>query len=379
MQVQANGATPTLLRGVTPAVHRIRPALVGNPLAKSQKELVNEGYPLRPDSALAPNMYKEWLRVVSSPATEIVPKLVTSPRRHGSFVAAAANIWGGWAINSPVIYEIVYSLWSVPYVSIASIAHGDYYASPWVGLDGWNRDSNGPLIQCGFDLDVFSYVIFPPAPWYEYFPDGSVYPSNLPLSFGDTLFAEAASVDSNGYPSPSGQVGYFYMYDWTNGYYISTTYAKPSNSEAYLGGTAEWIIESFGGGDVWLAKYSNTIVTELLAEDSSQKERTLANDNQIDINMTDNGQLNGRLLTAAYPNAGYTQLNFQWYAAQLNRLGSILTPFRAREGSSTPGTLTELGGSRKSHVQKSGSPVAFEGRGCRRPVNCWPLIGKTRA
>jgi hypothetical protein len=308
MQVQVDGSTPTLLPGVTHAVHRVRPALVGDPGAKSQKELMNAGYPLRPDPALSPDAYHHWLQIVSSPATEIEPKLVKSSRRHGTFNDTTSNLWAGWLLQSPVTYAWVEGLWTMPTtVSIANQATGDYYASPWTGLDGWY---NGTLIQAGVDLDVFDYLVFPPSPWYEYYPDPTVYASNLPVSFGDQLFTEVASTDTSGALSPNGEIGWFYLHDEANGNYVRTSYPKPPYSGAYAGATAEWIIESGVAGSYPFTEYSDIYVTDLNAIDTNANYHMLATDDQLKVTMKDS--IN-RVLTAANAFDDYTKIDFVWF------------------------------------------------------------------
>ena len=307
VQLQVAGTAPALLAGVKPSVHRVRPALPGNPLALSQTELLDGGYPIRPDPALAPQAYSRWSQLVSSPANEIAPKLVERPQRHsGTWSLSTSNIWSGYAISSPVTYEEVWGDWKLPNVS-SSVPNG--WASPWIGLDGFGT---GGLIQDGVDLIVYQTIVLSPMPWIEYFPANSIYISNFPVSPGDELFSIVASTDANGNLSASGSDGWFYLYDVTNNYYLAPTLVKRPPNVTYRGATAEWIIEGLGSGTFDLTNYGTATVSDLIAIDSGNNERFFANDNQIDVFM-ENG--NGGVLSAAAPNTSQTQLTFHWYSA----------------------------------------------------------------
>src|SRR5262249_40525313 len=109
----------------------IRPALVGDPMLLSESELLQRGYPPRPDQEKAPEAYAAWLRAVSRPSVQVTPKVILrADRFHGPAKIAnepnitndAFNNWCGYANetnglgadNSP--FNWVMGEWIVPAV-----------------------------------------------------------------------------------------------------------------------------------------------------------------------------------------------------------------------------------------------------------------------
>ena len=66
--------------GTAPAAHgTLRPALAGDPMALSDRELLARGYTPRPDPASSPARYARWHRRVSRPFTQVSPTKIAHP------------------------------------------------------------------------------------------------------------------------------------------------------------------------------------------------------------------------------------------------------------------------------------------------------------
>ena len=80
--------------------------------------------------------------------------------------------------------------WTVPNAFPPSgAADGVWYsASTWIGIDG--IDGSGDVLQAGCDSDVMTSggtIQRQLNPWWEWYPAGSFWISNLPVAQGDTM------------------------------------------------------------------------------------------------------------------------------------------------------------------------------------------------
>jgi hypothetical protein len=160
----------------------VRPALmVEEALRLSNNELLQRGYPPRPD-AKSGEPFRTWLRIVSVPATRVEPHIVTNTGvSHGLIqratggspasgspvadIARVGNIsynWSGFELRGGP-FQWVYGDWHVPgiYVgetppsgSITAIAD---YSAEWVGIDG---DGTSDLVQAGTEQDLTTFSFF---------------------------------------------------------------------------------------------------------------------------------------------------------------------------------------------------------------------------
>lgn len=94
---------PATFVPATPRAPRVgwttRPALT-DPMAPTQAELAQSGYPPRPDPVRAPSMYKQWLSLVSAPAQ--IPPTYLVDRPDLRFDPASPSLdtrWCGLALN----------------------------------------------------------------------------------------------------------------------------------------------------------------------------------------------------------------------------------------------------------------------------------------
>ena len=124
----------------------MRPALVGDPMHVSQKQLRRLGFPHRPDGASAEQM-QLWIDGVSQRARLVSPRRVPGRARNAQTIRVReSNNWSGFMIEPRDGAKLrqVDGLWQVPRVT--HVPRPDVwlsaaqYSSVWVGLD------NGPGI-----------------------------------------------------------------------------------------------------------------------------------------------------------------------------------------------------------------------------------------
>jgi hypothetical protein len=150
----------------------IRPALQGDPGLLSNDEIVQRGYPARPDVKTSPDAYAAWLKAVSKPATYIKPEIV---ERRDRFHGPAKVIEDGGALNPAAVRNgVTSSNWS-GYVATAAAGtytqiNGDWhvpsvtgevgkttYSAYWVGVDGWG---SADVVQAGTEQEVTTISCF---------------------------------------------------------------------------------------------------------------------------------------------------------------------------------------------------------------------------
>ncbi len=229
----------------------IRPALSGDPMSLSTRELVSRGYPARPDPQKSPDAYASWLRAVSKPATQIEPKLISMPNRfHGPLKLengpAGSSNWSGYALvgtSSP--FDFISGNWNVP-ATAGSELNQAIYSALWIGLDG---DASNNVVQDGTGQDVLSFIsgstIWTIRSYYGWkeicCQEPEVRFSNFPIYPGDEISSYVWMADSSGNISAFGGIAYFWFEDITSGQYayVSTTFT----SGVFSGNSAEWILE----------------------------------------------------------------------------------------------------------------------------------------
>jgi hypothetical protein len=136
----------------TPKDAKVLPALTADAAKQlSDDDIMNLGYPPRPDPSAAPDQYDQWLSLVASPLTIIPPHSVSRKERShvpqsavaasqgdvaGTSAAGSPN-WSGYVMQGPShSFMGVTGLWNVP--TIGTYEPGNSTVSSfWVGLDGW--------------------------------------------------------------------------------------------------------------------------------------------------------------------------------------------------------------------------------------------------
>ena len=181
--------------------------------------------------------------------------------RHGN---VTSSIWAGGILmpNAAPPFTSVDGSWAVP---AAALPDGDdsgtqYCASSWIGLDG---DGSGDVLQAGCDADVqfqgggaqHTY-----RPWWEWYPAGSFWITNLAVSGGDVLESaihlQPGSLNS----------GTIFLANKTTGQ--ARTFAADAPAGTSLAGNcAEWIVEAYGSLGP-LARFGAVTFSECIATQS---------------------------------------------------------------------------------------------------------------
>lgn len=171
-----------------------------NPLKATPRQLLRHGFPTRPDAKEAPELRKVWDREMSRPRQWITPEFKEmKDRSHGpalkpgsgkrARVRASLNVanatssnWSGSVAGPPAnrTFGWIEGQWTVP--NPHAPATGSYFASEWVGIDGWG---SGDVLQAGTETEIVDIGFFKVSqvyPWWEWFPSGEVAITNLPVS-----------------------------------------------------------------------------------------------------------------------------------------------------------------------------------------------------
>jgi Peptidase A4 family len=228
----------------------VRPALEGDPMLLSDSELLQRGYPYRPDPKKAPEAYAGWLAAVSRPSIGIAAKLVARPDRfHGPARIIPQNNWCGFALaGGSYPFNWVMGEWVVPTVfpepAQGFLGNTATYSSLWIGLDG---DGSGDVVQDGTEQETHLYfggawTVQSDYAWYEWYPTAEQAIANFPVKANDFIFSEVAVVNANGLRDANGNTGWFYLDNLTNGQFTVITTPMPGNT-AFFGSSADWIME----------------------------------------------------------------------------------------------------------------------------------------
>jgi hypothetical protein len=231
-----------------------------DPVAASDEELAFFGFPPRPDASKNPHDYANWKSAVTLPSRRIdaqmqLTRIMHGPARDVSVLeqpstpgptGGTSTNWGGYSIvdgNNPFnqAKTYVYGIFVVPFPTQAvNTCNGTWdYSSPWVGFDG--TGSSGDVLQAGMDIDAYcsgSTTSQTYAAWYEWFPAGSVYLKNFPITAGDVIYVYV-------WPSSSTK-GNYYIANVTQNFSSGGSFNAPSGT-SLVGNSVEWIDEWFQG------------------------------------------------------------------------------------------------------------------------------------
>jgi hypothetical protein len=251
-----------------------------DPLTATARQLAAQRLPRRPDAKAEAQLQPLWERAMSRTKLWITPefehhehishgpvRLTEAARdvradgangsRHAVSNATSTN-WSGAAVFAPADkpYRFVGGQWTVPNPN--AISDGSYYASEWVGIDGWN---SGDVLQAGTETHI-SKIWFITSrdvyTWWEWFPAGEVKISNLPVSPGDVMYclicADSTTHATVTFSNQSTGVGT--RFDIT-----------PPSGTTLAGNVAEWIVErpSINGSVAALTDYAACYFDECLA------------------------------------------------------------------------------------------------------------------
>jgi len=247
-----------------------------NPLTASARQLAAYRLPRRPDARTEPRLAQLWERAIGRTRLWIAPEfehhenISHGPLRAGRSVkrrAKAAQLavsnatstnWSGAAVFAPSNkpYRFVGGQWTVPSPNAPS--DGSYYASEWVGIDGWNSSD---VLQAGTETQITKIWFFTATQvytWWEWFPSGEVKISNLPVSPGDVMYclicADSTTHATVSFSNQSTGVGT--RFDIT----------APGRT-ALTGNVAEWIVErpTVNGSVANLTDYAACYFDECIA------------------------------------------------------------------------------------------------------------------
>jgi Peptidase A4 family len=239
-----------------------RPPRGFDPVRASHSELLEYGYPRRPDADSQPAAYAIWRRATSPSITRVEPVfgvypgwpgepggLIGSGGGAGSPTATLPN-WAGSVAHADDRYpfDTVTGQWTVPYVYPVPGSSADVFlCDSWVGFDAATPDPNPQqLIQAGtttqYDGDDGARQTFA---WWEWQPNDSVVITYPAVDIGDVIFCtvSANSRDENGWIDDAS----FVLLNINSGQMISFAKSRPTFPTYTIpspGFTAEWIVEN---------------------------------------------------------------------------------------------------------------------------------------
>jgi hypothetical protein len=239
-----------------------------NPLAASDEELEENGFPPRPDPQSAPASYARWQTLVSVPRVAN-PKLTQTtiyngPAQHLSMgptlsngiVSTTSTNWSGYAaVGARGTFahnnSFIFQEWIVPIAQTAfGVCNGiPVYSSQWDGFDGYG---SGDVLQAGTEADAVCSssgraTLY--SSWIEWYPFSETRVSVPAAQPGDLMGSEVWYTTS----SPHGHA---YLVNYTLNQ--AQTYAfNPPSGTTFVGNSAEWIEERPGvnGGLADLTNY----------------------------------------------------------------------------------------------------------------------------
>lgn len=256
---------------------QIRPALVREEsVGLSDEELLERGYPLRPDAELAPSAFNTWRRMVSAPSTFVEPRTVSRPdithagRARIANPPESSNNWSGFELRGAEgTYDWVTGEWLVP--SVTGESNSTTYSSFWIGLDG---DGTTDLVQAGTEQQNVNFSFFGTSwsfssyyAWTEFLPQQPTEQqlTNFPVHPGDEIFCEVFVANAGQMPSLTGVFGVSLIMNLTTSMY---TYNYTPRGTTNVGGSeAEWIMErpTVNGSLGELANYNSARMSNAYA------------------------------------------------------------------------------------------------------------------
>lgn len=247
-----------------------------DPLTATDRQLLHHGLPRRPHPVQEPEWRAAWDRAFARPTTWIVPtfqeikgrshgpvrpagrKKLPSRSQAADLANATSGNWSGAADFSAKgkPYKWVAGQWTVP--NPHAPGSGSYYASEWVGIDGWGSSD---VLQAGTETQVTEVLWFTFASvytWWEWFPAGEVAITNLGVSPGDVMYC-LICVNS----TTSATV---YFSNQSTGVSTNFTITAPSGT-TLAGNVAEWVVErpTVNGSVASLTDYDVVYFDECLA------------------------------------------------------------------------------------------------------------------
>jgi len=264
-----------------------QPPLEKDPMSYTQKDLFSRGYPPRPDPQKDPNGYNRWMEIVSTPVKRVNPTHIHMNGIHGS--SSTNNIWSGVELDGNLQYASAFGTWTMPtqntYSGRQTSISYPTDTSIWIGLDGGLSPFGGgqspDVVQMGTDMVGLAAGQIPQYPlwcqwkcppwnphcvvctpyfynyaWVEWYPDTydglGVY-----IAAGDLIYSQVWIGDAEENENTAGGYAWFWMWDYTRGYSLTTSLTPPTDHGVYgfTGNTAEYIIERPGVACIFCSGY----------------------------------------------------------------------------------------------------------------------------
>jgi hypothetical protein len=269
------------------------PALTGDPMALTPREITRRGYPLRPDPVAAPDDYTKWLKAVRVDNLTVSNRGVRDPDGL-RFGESSRATWSGYYVSDPspgTVYDSVSGNFNVPNVKAFGFPRiaETLRSSLWVGMDGVSQ-ADTDLVQAGVsaNLMVFGNIyawaaIQQLGVWVEWIPDYPIMLPNLAVTSGDSMeFAvsmtkwDNSSEDCCLVVDPDNM--HYYIYNFTKHTQLFGCIGTlpecqnaPQSGQHFVGNTAEWIMERpqvVGSSLPDLANYGRAQITGAKASDN---------------------------------------------------------------------------------------------------------------
>ena len=218
-----------------------RPSPDFDPLTATSAELRHHGVPPRQEDLKSVQRYREvWGRIKKrfryiEPGFRLEQNLPPRPR-NPTFQPLNSN-WSGAVVTAPAgqSFSCVQGEWIVPNV-YAPNSKDEYWIGSWIGLDGYTGAGANDVLQAGVGQDV-SASHRDINPWFEWYPNGPVTITNLPISPGDLVTVIISTPSGN--DSTTATLSFA---NTTTGISTSMMISAPTGVEL-AGNSAEWIVE----------------------------------------------------------------------------------------------------------------------------------------
>lgn len=270
-----------------------------DPLTAVPSQLLHYGFPTRPDSEISPKLWKVWEEKLSRPRTWITPVFrELEGRTHGAAIKAGdrplekptgsakianatSSNWSGSVAFAPAgrTFGWIEGEWTVP--NPHAPLFGSFYASEWVGIDGWGSPD---VLQAGTETEILDIGIIKASQiyaWWEWYPSGEVAISNLPVSPGDLMYC-LICVNSDTTAT---------VYITNESSLVSTHFTITAPAGTVLNGnSAEWIVErpSVNGAITSLSDYKTVYFDEAVAGLAGAPFTIITSGSGIPVTMTGN-------------------------------------------------------------------------------------------
>jgi len=247
-------STTTFPNGVVITTHPVPPASFDFGKATDEDRAL---YGLPRFTAGSSVLEKHWLARVRN-LRFVEPKFKQRNSRRSklpglklSHGTETSNIWSG-GVTFPASGDKIWDvngIWNIPTASLPAGAQSGiwYTASSWIGIDG--DDGSGDVLQAGCDADVMisgGNTQYQFNPWWEWFPAGSFWITNMPTSAGDEYFCwiQCLSLLSG---SATANSALIFLGNTTKGIVMPFGATAPAHV-SLAGNCAEWIIEALETG-----------------------------------------------------------------------------------------------------------------------------------